>query len=203
MLGQLCNSVLITARKRSYGKVMFLQVSVILFTGGVCAIPAYIAGGIPACLAAGLWGVGGGIPACLAGFQAHTQGGSLGGSGWGGKVSRPTLKGEIEGDLVQAHTQQGSWGDLAWGGGLGAWKQWGVVPAPGGGVWRTPSPHDSYCCGRYASYWNAFLLKTIDSLENGLQPYSGATPLVSIRTESLVSSQSCCNINAMLGVNGP
>ena len=30
---------------------------------------------------------------------------------------------------------------------------------PGGGcVWRrTPRPADDYCCGRYASYWNAFL----------------------------------------------
>ena len=51
-------------------------------------------------------GGGGGIPACLAGFQAHTQGGSLGGSGRG--VSRPTAKGEVEGDLVQAHSQGGS-----------------------------------------------------------------------------------------------
>ena len=35
------------------------------------------------------------------------------------------------------------------------------VPAPGGCrlqgcVWRLP-PRDGYCCGRYASYWNAFL----------------------------------------------
>ena len=71
---------------------MFLQVS-------VCpqgdAIPASIAGGIPACLVAGLGG-GGGIPACLAGFQDYTQGGSLGGSGWKG-VSRPTAKWEVEG----------------------------------------------------------------------------------------------------------
>ena len=50
--------------------------------------------------------------------QAHTQGGSWGGSGPGphprGKLrgiwSRPTPKGEVEGDLVQAHTQGGSWG---------------------------------------------------------------------------------------------
>ena len=35
-----------------------------------------------------------------------------------------------------------------------------------------------------------FLLKTVKSLENGLQTYSGATPLFSIRTESLASSQS-------------
>ena len=83
---------------------MFLQVSVCPQGG---AIPASIAGGIPACLVAGLQG--GGIPACLAGFQDYTQGGSLGGSGWKG-VSRPTPKGEVEGDLVQAHSQVGSRG---------------------------------------------------------------------------------------------
>ena len=32
---------------------------------------------------------------------------------------------------------------------LGAW--------PWGGAWWRPS-RDGYCCGRYASYWNAFLL---------------------------------------------
>ena len=53
-------------------------------------------------------GVVGGIRACLAGFQAHTQRGSLGGSGRG--VSSPTAKGEVEGDLVQAHSQGGSCG---------------------------------------------------------------------------------------------
>ena len=52
-------------------KVMFLHVSVILFTGGGCgcAIPACIAGGIPACLAAGLE-EGGSVPGggrCLLG----------------------------------------------------------------------------------------------------------------------------------------
>ena len=68
---------------------MFLHMSVILFMGGGGGgggIPACIAGGIQACLAAGLRG-GGGIPACLAaglqgGLQAHTEGGG---------VSRPTL----------------------------------------------------------------------------------------------------------------
>ena len=58
-----------------FAKVMFLHMSGILSGGGGGRIPAYIAGGIPACLAAGLWGEGG-IPACLVGFQAHTQGGS-------------------------------------------------------------------------------------------------------------------------------
>ena len=70
---------------------------------------------------------GGAIPACLAGFQAHTKGGSLGSLGGSGQEggSRPTPKGEVEGDLIQAHTQGeveedliqaqtqgGSWGDL-------------------------------------------------------------------------------------------
>ena len=45
--------------------------------------------------------VGGGVVSqhALQVSQAHTQGGSLGGSGWGG-VSRPTPKGEVEGNLV-------------------------------------------------------------------------------------------------------
>ena len=37
-------SVFLTAHKRSYGKVMYLHLSVILFTGGVC---------IPACIGQG------------------------------------------------------------------------------------------------------------------------------------------------------
>ena len=38
-------------------------------------------------------------------------------------------------------------------------EQWGSAPggACSGGVWSPPC--DSYCCGRYASYWNAFLYK--------------------------------------------
>ena len=71
---------------------MLLHVSVILFTGGVVSQHA---GGIPACLAAGIWG--GGIPACLAGFQAHTQGEVEGDLARG--VSRPTPR-----VVLQAHT---------------------------------------------------------------------------------------------------
>ena len=92
-------------------------------------------GGIPACLAAGLQGVcaipaciAGGIPACLA-------------TGLQGVV--PGLRGLLQG-----------------------------VPAPGGSapggsaprevsqhvLRQTPPPgRDGYCCGRYASHWNAFL----------------------------------------------
>ena len=76
--------------QRSWGKVMFLQASVILLTGGVCS--------------------------------------------WGG-------------------------GDLLWG---GAWSWGGLLPggsAPGGCLVETP-PRDGHCCGRYASYWNAFLFKS-------------------------------------------
>ena len=32
----------------------------------------------------------------------------------------------------------------------------GGVPGPGGGC--------AYCCGRYASYWNAFLLDSVNTL---------------------------------------
>ena len=74
-----------------------------------------------------------------------------------------------------------SWEDaLSWGGACsrgvpgpsrGGWSQ--GVPGPGGflvlgGAWSrgwvsgsrgclVEIPPDSYCCGRYASYWNAFL----------------------------------------------
>ena len=40
----------------------------------------------------------------------------------------------------------------------------GAVPALRGLVWGVPAPEgagedhpDGYCCGQYASYWNAFL----------------------------------------------
>ena len=90
---------------------------------------------------------GGYIPACLAGFQAHI--------GWG--VSRPTPREEVEGSGLrglQAHTQGGGWG--VWLGGLQA-HTWGggVIPAC---TEADPPTADGYCCGRYASYWNTFLL---------------------------------------------
>ena len=117
-------------------------------------IPACLAGGIPACLAAGLWG-GGGIPACLAGFQAHTQGGSLGGSGWGGSPG-PQPRGKLRG-IWQGVPVPGG-GACYWGGAC----SWGGTCSGGcllrGGL-ETPPPADGYRCGRYASYWNAFLFK--------------------------------------------
>ena len=85
-------------------------------------------------------------------------------------VSRPTIKGEVEGHLargVSRPTPKGEVeGDLAWGGlkahTWGVWS-WGCLlhggcllqgGTPRGGV---ETPHDGYCCERYASYWNAFL----------------------------------------------
>ena len=85
-------------------KVMFLHVSV----------PACFAGGIPACLAAGLWGRSALGDACS------------GGSAPGGM---PAPRGVCS---------------------------WGVCS---GGVCSRgcPPKADGYCCGRYESYWNAFL----------------------------------------------
>ena len=81
--------------QRSWGKVIFLQASVILLTGG--------------------------------------------GAGPGGLCSRG-------------------------GGGLvlrGVLGPGGFLGLGGGGAWWRP-PRDGHCCGRYASYWNAFLFKHID-----------------------------------------
>ena len=60
--------------------------------------------------------------------------------------SRPAPKGEIEGDQIQAHTQGGNSGG----------SDPGTHPRGKLRGIRT-RPHD-YCCGWYASYWNAFLL---------------------------------------------
>ena len=63
-------------------------------------------------------------------------------------VSRPTPRGEVDGSgrggCLQAHT----WGSLQ------AHTPGGCVPA----CTEADTPQaDGYCCGRYASYWNAFL----------------------------------------------
>ena len=106
-------------------------------------------------------------------IQAHTQGGNWGASDSGphprGKLSRirsrPTPKGEIEGDQIQAHTQVGNWGGSDPG------------PDPRGKLRgirsRHPSPPPGEAdsgirsmSGRYASYWNAFLLLFVFSGES-------------------------------------
>ena len=92
---------------------MFLQVSVILFTGGVPGL-----GGV--CALGGAWSLG-----------VHGLGVSAPGGAWsqGGCLVEIPLTATPGGCLV-----------------------------PGGVCW-TPHPPMGYCCGRYASYWNAFLLK--------------------------------------------
>ena len=87
------------------------------------------------------------------------------------QVSRPTPSGEVEGDLgggspgphprgkfrvSQVHTQ----------GGLQA-HTWGCLQDHTCGVsipacTEADTPPDGYCCGRYASYWNAFLLAFVN-----------------------------------------
>ena len=105
------------------------------------------------------------------------SGGSLRGLAGGG-VSRPTPRGEVEGSGLEGSPGPHPEGRLRGltGGGLQAHTQ-GVTRATAGGVSRPtlgvggcipacteadPPPHthtaDGYCCGRYASYWNAFLL---------------------------------------------
>ena len=94
---------LLPSANEVWDKVICLQVCVC--PQGDC-YPSMHCRWYPACLAAGLQG----------GLQAHTQGGSGGGScpgphprgKWRGIWSRPTAKGEVEGDLVQAHSQGGS-----------------------------------------------------------------------------------------------
>ena len=145
---QMCS--IFTARKRSLRKLCFYTC---LSVHRGCGIPACLAGGIPASLIpcrswTGVGWLGGRVGYFLVSQHAlqvsrPTPGeGELDGSGWG--VSRLTPGG------LQAHT----------------WRSPG--PQPGG----SPGPHpggciqhvlgqtplaDGYCCGWYASYWNAFL----------------------------------------------
>ena len=87
---------------------------------------------------------------------------SRGGEGWWyptmpcrspGPHPRGKLRGLAWGRGLQAHTGVG-WGGFlqAHTGGGEGWVSPGPAPPP------TP---DGYCCGRYASYWNAFLLSFV------------------------------------------
>ena len=176
----------VTARKRSCGKVMFLQVSVILFTGGgVGVLSQHALQVVSQHALQQVLGWGGWYPSMPCRFPGPYPRGKLRGSGQGKGVSRPTPKGEVEGDLVQAHSQGGNWGGSGpsphprwklrgiWlGGGCLLW--WGGACSGGcllqgdassRGGYLLPGcvcgdPRDGYCCGRYASYWNAFLFVT-------------------------------------------
>ena len=66
----------------------------------------------------------------------------------------------------------GGWSWGAWLGGVG-------VPGPGGVCSRgvpgeePPLPRDGYCCGRYASYWNAFLLMWVFDKFHHCEKFTG------------------------------
>ena len=147
--------------------------AVILFTAkGGGDIPACIAGGIAACLTAGIqWGMVS-QHALQASRPTPREEVKQSGRGVGGRgVPRPTPKGEVEGSGLgggspgphpggspgphpgglQAHT----WGE----GSQGPHPRGFSRPTLGGvsqHALRQPPP-DGYCCGRYTSYWNAFL----------------------------------------------
>ena len=75
--------------------------------------------------------------------------------------SRPTPKGEIQGDQIQAHTQGGnSGGSDPSPHPRGKFRGIRSRPTPKGEIQgdQDQTPPDDYCRGRYASYWNAFLL---------------------------------------------
>ena len=114
-----------------WGKVIFSVTCVKNSVERGGGIPACLAGDIPACLA-------GEIPACLASLQGVLQT-HAGGRG----VSRPTpgegkFPGPYLGGVSRPTPREGGW----------------CIPAC---TEANPSLTDGYCCGRYASYWNAFL----------------------------------------------
>ena len=81
------------------------------------------------------------------------------------QVSRPTPRWEVEGSSWEGSPGSHPEGKLTWGG-LQAHTQGSPGPHPGVCVCvsqhalrqTTPLPADGYCCGQYASYWNAILL---------------------------------------------
>ena len=108
-----------------------------------CGIPACLAGGIPVCLAVG--GV------CYPSMHCRWY------------PSMPCDR-SPRGCLVLG-------GCLVPGGSAPGGVCSRGVPALGG--WRTPPKADGYWCGRYASYWNAFLLQYIFvlALTLGAKPF--------------------------------
>ena len=103
------NLTIFTGRNEVVAKVMFLHMCVILFTGGcllmgggVCSRGCLLQGVVcsQGCLLPGVSaprGVCSSVGCLLPGRGCLLPG--------GGVYSRPTPKGEIEGDQIQAHTQ--------------------------------------------------------------------------------------------------
>ena len=120
-----------------FAKVMFIHVC--LSTGGWHpSMPCRWYPSMPA----GLQGV---YPSMLCRYPDPHPGGSL--RGLAGGVFRPTPRGEVQGS-----GQEGSPGPHRGGGSQHALRQ-------------TPTP-DGYCCGWYASYWNAFLFCYVANSNN-------------------------------------
>ena len=118
--------------QRSWGKVIFLEACVKNSVHGAGVVSQYALQVSRPTTRVEVEGSG------LGGSPGPHPGGSVGGSGLGG---------------LQAHTQGGGWG---------VWSSGVSKPTPGGvsqhTLRQTPPKADGYCCGRYASYWNAFLL---------------------------------------------
>ena len=106
---------------------MFLHMSVILFTGGVFQHALQVVSPHASQQVSSGRGV----------VSQHAL-----------QVSRPTPKGETEGSIQGGSPGPHPEGCLLLRG----------VPAPGGVCSQggVETPRDDYCCGRYASYWNAF-----------------------------------------------
>ena len=125
------NNVL-TTRKRSLRRLCFLHVSVILSTRGLVSQHALQVVSQHALQVSRGW-----YPNMPCRSPGPHPGGKLRGLAGGGGVSRPTPRG------LQVHTQ----GSVS-------------RPTPAGGspaCTEADTPPDGYCCGQYASYWNAFL----------------------------------------------
>ena len=88
---------------------------------------------------------GGCIPACLAVLQGGVFQHAL-------QVSRPTPRGKVEGSGLGVSSPHP-------GGRLMGLARGVSRPIPRGGVSQHAlrPPADGFCCGQYASYWNAFL----------------------------------------------
>ena len=122
--------------QRSWDKVMFLQVSVILFTKGRWWYSSMHCRWYPSMPCSRSPRGRGVVSQHVFQVSRLIPRGEVEGSGLGGSPG-PHLGG------LQAHT----------GGGLQAHTQWGAcIPAC-----TEVDPPNGYCCRRYASYWNAFL----------------------------------------------
>ena len=174
------HEVVFTARKRSCGKVMFLQVSVILFTGGYL-VPGGVPGPRGVSAPRGAWYGGclllGGAWSgeCL--VDSPPDGYCCGRyrSYWNAFLFRLWFSAEWHMQSVVKSNKPGPRGGCLVPGGCLLLGVPGMgVPAPGGvpglgSAWWTPPPQTATAGGRYRSYWNAFLFRLWFSAEWHMQ----------------------------------